>query len=49
MEGDFVGLFLPIIRNTSQRVIPRQKRSEQPKVSTSLDQTHIVVSLGITL
>jgi hypothetical protein len=48
-RGDFVGLFLPIIRNTSQRVIPRQKRSEQPKVSTSLDQAHVGLSLGIGL
>jgi len=38
-----------VIRNTSQRIIPRQKRSEQSKVSAGLDQVRIGVSLGISL
>jgi hypothetical protein len=38
---------LPVIRNTSQCVVPCQERGEESEVSTSLDQRDVVGSLVV--
>ena len=40
---------IPRIRNTSQRIIPRQKRRKDAKIPTGLDQLGIIVALGIRI